>query len=147
MNLTLPEKEKLSKKTITFYIVITIICLFAIIVVVGVQVLGDDVVDNIFGINKLIKRTEQEEAELKANFETIFNNTGQVFSHALHCIQHSEFILGYQNPNSSISIEIHSDGHIFMHAQQPVHLFISNLLIIFFLYDVYKSLNTYFSFF
>lgn len=74
MNLTLPEKEKLSKKTITFYIVITIICLFAIIVVVGVQVLGDDVVDNIFGINKLIKRTEQEEAELKANFETIFNN-------------------------------------------------------------------------
>lgn len=74
MNVTLPEKEKLKKRTITIYVVALIICILAIIVVVGVQVLGDDVIDNLFGINKLIKRTEQEEAELKANFETIFNN-------------------------------------------------------------------------
>lgn len=74
MNLELPEKEKLSKKTITIYSVITIICILAIVVVVGVQVLGNDLIDNLFGINKLTKRTEQEEAELKANFENIFDN-------------------------------------------------------------------------
>lgn len=74
MNVILPEKEKLSKKTITIYVVIAIVCLLAIVVAVGVQVLGNDVIDNLFGINKLTKRTEQEEAELKANFENIFNN-------------------------------------------------------------------------
>ncbi len=74
MNITLQEKEKLSKKTITIYTIIAIICIIAIFVVIGVQVLGNDVIDNLFGINKLTKRTEQEEAELKANFENIFNN-------------------------------------------------------------------------
>lgn len=74
MNLELQEKEKLSKKTITIYIIIAIICIIAIFVVIGVQVLGNDVIDNLFGINKLTKRTEQEEAELKANFENIFDN-------------------------------------------------------------------------
>lgn len=74
MNLEFQEKEKLSKKTITIYIIIAIICIIAIFVVIGVQVLGNDVIDNLFGINKLTKRTEQEEAELKANFENIFDN-------------------------------------------------------------------------
>ena len=74
MNLELQEKEKISKKTITIYIIVAIICIIAIFVVIGVQVLGNDVIDNLFGINKLTKRTEQEEAELKANFENIFNN-------------------------------------------------------------------------
>lgn len=74
MNVTLPEKEKLNKKTITIYIVVAIICILAVIVVIGVQVLGNDVVDNLFGINKLVKRTEQEELELKTNFEDIFDN-------------------------------------------------------------------------
>ena len=74
MNVTLPEKEKINKKIITIYVVIAIICIIAIFVVIGVQVLGNDVIDNLFGINKLTKRTEQEEAELKANFENIFNN-------------------------------------------------------------------------
>lgn len=74
MNVTLPEKEKISKKTITIYIISFAICILAIGIVIGIQILGNDVVDNAFGINKLIKRTEQEEAELKANFETIFNN-------------------------------------------------------------------------
>lgn len=74
MNLELQEKEKLSKKTITIYTIIAIICIIAIFVVIGVQVLGNDVIDNLFGINKLTKRTEQEETELKANFENIFNN-------------------------------------------------------------------------
>lgn len=74
MNVTLPEKEKLKKRTITIYVVALIICILAIIVVVGVQILGDDIVNNLFGINKLVKRTEQEEAALKANFENIFDN-------------------------------------------------------------------------
>lgn len=74
MNIRLEEKEKISKKNITIYIIIAIICIIAIFVVIGVQVLGKDVIDNLFGINKLTKRTEQEESELKANFENIFNN-------------------------------------------------------------------------
>ena len=74
MNLTLPEKEKVSKKRISIYIISIIICILAIIIAVGVQILGNDIIDNIFGINKIIKRTEQEEANLKANFENIFDN-------------------------------------------------------------------------
>lgn len=74
MNLTLPEKEKVSKRRISIYIISLIICILAVIIVVGVQILGNDVIDNMFGINKIVKRTEQEEAELKANFETIFDN-------------------------------------------------------------------------
>lgn len=74
MNVTLPEKEKLSKKTITIYIISLLICAIAIIIVIAVQILGNDVVDNAFGLNKLIKRTEEEELTLKSNFETIFNN-------------------------------------------------------------------------
>ena len=74
MNVVLPEKEKLKKRTITIYVVALIVCILAIIVVVGVQILGDDVINNLFGINKLVKRTEQEEASLKANFEKIFDN-------------------------------------------------------------------------
>lgn len=75
MNVTIQKKEKLNKKTITIYIIALIICIVSIIVVVGVQVLGDDVINNIFGINKLVKRNEQEEAKLKVNFENIFDNT------------------------------------------------------------------------
>ena len=78
MNVTLPEKEKVSKKTITIYIISFLICILAIGIVIGIQILGNDVVDNAFGINNLIKRTEQEEAQLKANFEEIFNNVAEI---------------------------------------------------------------------
>ncbi len=74
MNVTLPEKEKMNKKTITIYIIALIVCILAIVVVIAIQVLGDNIVNNIFGINKLVKKTEQEENELKASFETIFDN-------------------------------------------------------------------------
>lgn len=74
MNVILPEKEKISKKRMSVYIISAIVCILAIIVVIGIQVLGDDVIDNLFGINKITKRTEQEEAELKSNFENIFDN-------------------------------------------------------------------------
>lgn len=75
MNVTLPEKEKLSKKTITIYIVSAIICIFSIIIVIAIQILGDDVVDSMFGVSQLIKRTEEEEQQLKLQFETIFDNS------------------------------------------------------------------------
>ncbi len=74
MNLDLPQKEKVSKRRIAIYVTIILICIIAIIVVIGVQILGNDVVDNIFGINKITKRSEEEEAVLKTNFENIFDN-------------------------------------------------------------------------
>ena len=74
MNLELPEKEKIPKKRIIIYVTVLLICVIAVIVVVGSQILGNDVVDNLFGINKITKRSEEEEASLKANFENIFDN-------------------------------------------------------------------------
>lgn len=74
MNLTLPEKEKISKRRISIYIVSIFICILAIIILIGTQILGNDVIDNLFGVSKLIKRTEEEELTLKTNFENIFNN-------------------------------------------------------------------------
>lgn len=74
MNLELPQKTKLSKKRIAIFTIIILICIISITVVIGVQILGNDVVDNIFGINKITKRSEEEEASLKSNFENIFNN-------------------------------------------------------------------------
>lgn len=74
MNLQLPEKEKMSKQRIVIYVVIAIICILAIFVIIGIQILGNDVIDNIFGVNKIVNRTEDEKAELKSNFEEIFNN-------------------------------------------------------------------------
>ena len=75
MNVVLPEKQKLNRKTIIIYIVAVIFCVIAIGIVVGVQVLGDEVVDNFFGVKRLVQRTKEEELELKANFDTIFDNT------------------------------------------------------------------------
>ena len=74
MNVVLPEKEKIPKQRIIIYVTIMIICIISIAVVIGVQVLGTDIVDNIFGINKITKRSEEEEAELKTNFENIFDS-------------------------------------------------------------------------
>lgn len=74
MNVLLPEKEKIPKQRIIIYITISIICIIAIIVVIGVQILGNDVIDNMFGINKITKRSEEEETTLKTNFENIFDN-------------------------------------------------------------------------
>lgn len=74
MNLELPEKEKIPRKRIIWYIVIILMCVLAIAVVIGVQILGNDIVDNLFGISKITKRSEEEEATLRVNFETIFDN-------------------------------------------------------------------------
>lgn len=74
MNVILPEKEKMKKRTIIVYIVSTFICILAVVIVIGIQILGDDIINDLFGLNKIVKRTEQEEALLKSNFENLFDN-------------------------------------------------------------------------
>ena len=74
MNVVLPEKEKIKKRTIVIYSIAAIACILAIAVVVGIQILGNDTIDSIFKINKIINKTEQEEAQLKANFANLYDN-------------------------------------------------------------------------
>lgn len=74
MNVVLPEKEKMHKRIIAIYIIAILVCFIAIAVVVGFEVLGEDIVNNIFGINKLFNKSEAEEATLKANFESLLQN-------------------------------------------------------------------------
>lgn len=75
MKLELPKKQKMPKRMKITYIVLICICALAISVAIGTQILGNDVVDNIFGLNKITKRTEEEEAVLKVNFESLLDNT------------------------------------------------------------------------
>lgn len=75
MNVRLPEKEKMSKKRLYLYIICAVLCVFAIVIVIGIEILGNDIINNFFGISRITKRTEQEEKELKANFETILDNS------------------------------------------------------------------------
>lgn len=75
MKLELPKKQKMPKRMKIIYIVLICICALAISVAIGTQILGNDVVDNIFGLNKITKRTEEEESMLKVNFESLLDNT------------------------------------------------------------------------
>ncbi len=74
MNVILPEKEKMSKKRISIYVIIAIVCILAISIVIGIQVLGDDIINNLFGISKITNKTEQEEQQLKDHFEDLLDN-------------------------------------------------------------------------
>lgn len=74
MNVTLPEKNKINKRRIIIYSIAIFACILAIVVVIGIQILGNDVVDNFFGVSKITKKTEEEENKLKANFDTLFQN-------------------------------------------------------------------------
>ena len=74
MNVTLPEKNKINKRRIMIYSIAIFACILAIVVVIGIQILGNDVVDNFFGVSKITKKTEEEENRLKANFDTLFQN-------------------------------------------------------------------------
>lgn len=74
MNVTLPEKNKINKRRIIIYSIAIFACILAIVVVIGIQILGNDVVDNFFGVSKITKKTEEEEDRLKANFDTLFQN-------------------------------------------------------------------------
>ncbi len=77
MKLELPEKQKIPRKTIIIYTTLIIICILAIIVAISVEILGNDIVDNLFGINKITKKSEEDEAKLKAEFEGILDNNIQ----------------------------------------------------------------------
>ena len=74
MNVTLPEKNKINKRRIIIYSIAIFACILAIVVIIGIQILGNDVVDNFFGVSKITKKTEEEEDRLKANFDTLFQN-------------------------------------------------------------------------
>ena len=74
MNVTLPEKNKINKRRIIIYSIAIFACILAIVVVIGIQILGNDVVDNFFGVSKITKKTEEEENRLRANFDTLFQN-------------------------------------------------------------------------
>ena len=78
MNVVLPEKEKLSKKRIVVYIVLIAICVIALVVAVCVQILGADFTNSIFGVSTLKTRTEEEEQELRLNFDNLFSNNLQI---------------------------------------------------------------------
>lgn len=78
MNINLPNKEKISKKRITVYIVSIIICIIALVVVACIIVLGNDFTDGLFGISNIKNKTEQEQNELIANFDNLFNNTVEI---------------------------------------------------------------------
>lgn len=77
MNVTIPHKEKMKKKTIFIYISIVILCILAIIVVVSMQILGKDMTSQIFGVYSLQGKSKEEEELLKTNFDQIFQNSFQ----------------------------------------------------------------------
>lgn len=74
MNVILPEKEKMKKRTIIIYSIAAITCILAILLIVGSQILGNDIINSIFKIDKIINKTQQEEASLKANFNNLYDN-------------------------------------------------------------------------
>lgn len=109
MNVTLPKNEKIKKRTVLIYIIALLICIISISIVVGIYILGNDVVDNFFGIRKLTQRTQEEELELKANFDNIFDNklsgVGDFF---VYKIDDSQEIIytGYSKKEKNESTEI-----------------------------------------
>ena len=52
MNVTLPEKNKINKRRIMIYSIAIFACILAIVVVIGIQILGNDVVDNFLELAK-----------------------------------------------------------------------------------------------
>ncbi len=75
MNLIQEDKNHLSKKTITVYVISIVVCIIAIAIVVAVQVLGNDLINAIFGLQSRELKTEEEESLLKQGFDSIFTNT------------------------------------------------------------------------
>lgn len=69
MNLDLPKNEKIPKRTIAVYITAILICIIALVTAMYFF-LSDKEEDNKL---KLISKTIEEENELKANFENLFN--------------------------------------------------------------------------
>ena len=80
MNLNMPNKEKISKRRITIYIISIIICIIALVIVACIIVLGDEFTNGLFGISNIKNKTEQEQKELIENFDNIFNNELQIIN-------------------------------------------------------------------
>ena len=84
LSMQLPEKEKISKRRYLIYGLAIFICVIAVVIVVSLPILGNDLTNRMFGITPKEIKTEEEENELKSNFNTIFMNTlqaeGQEFS-------------------------------------------------------------------
>lgn len=78
MNVTLPKKEKISKKRLAIYIIAIAVCVIAIIVAVCIQFLGNDFTNKIFGVSNLKTKTEEEQQLLRNNFDNIFSNGIQI---------------------------------------------------------------------
>ena len=79
MQMNLERKEEhLSKKTIAIYIAAISVCIIAIAIVVSMLVLGDDLINSIFGIESRELKTEEEESLLKQGFDGLFTNTIEV---------------------------------------------------------------------
>ncbi len=74
MNL-IQKKEHLSKKTIAIYVIAIVICVLAITIVVSMQVLGNDLINSLFGIQSRELKTEEQENLLKQGFDNLFTNT------------------------------------------------------------------------
>ena len=74
MNL-IQKEEHLSKKTIAIYVIAIVICIIAIAIVVSMQVLGNDLINSMFGLQSRELKTEEEESLLKQGFDSIFTNT------------------------------------------------------------------------
>lgn len=71
MKLDLPKKEKMSKNTIIIYVIVISICIIALIIAIGTFLLTTKETNQL----KLASKTEEQENELKANFENLFNCT------------------------------------------------------------------------
>lgn len=78
MNVTKPEKVRISKRGIIIYSVIIFICIIALLVAFYVQFYKRIDLSKLVGINqeeKFGNKTEDEISELEADFINLFNNT------------------------------------------------------------------------
>lgn len=78
MNINVPEKDRISKRRITLYIVSIIICIISLVVVACIIVLGNDFTNGLFGISNIKNKTEQEQRELIENFDNLFDNSLEI---------------------------------------------------------------------
>lgn len=101
MNVELPNKYKLKKRDLLIYTISILACLISLIVVVVIQVMGNDVSNRLFGTNKAKKISEEEKITLKTDFENMFKNTfsGEVIDSQKIDVKQDFVYTGYQNQN------------------------------------------------
>ena len=76
MNVILPEKEKVSKKTIIIYTAAILACIIAILVVILAQYYGVEKLDNMVKTGSMeISDSEKDIQTLKIEFNNMLNNT------------------------------------------------------------------------